>query len=132
MEQLGSGDLATGGREDTPRYPSISFGHTVGEFGGEYQKPPETLRKGRKCLLTPYRIYDDSEWDEVALVFVTYLEPRAVPEEWIEDQIISRVLELWRPFFPASEDVAEDEWRDEVQAAFDNAVKEMEAACERV
>ena len=42
------------------------------------QRPPESLRKGRKCKLAPYPMTDDSHFDHTAELFVQYLEPRKV------------------------------------------------------
>ena len=69
------------------RYPSFSLGHTVGELQGELQRPPESLRKGRRCVLTPTPLIDEAEYDEVAQMFVTYLEPRHGAEVFLEEEI---------------------------------------------
>ena len=74
------------------RYPSFSLGHTVGELQGEMQRPPESLRKGRKCTLSDYPLSDDSTIDVTAGVFVTYRETRRV-ENYLFGEDFSLIME---------------------------------------
>jgi hypothetical protein len=64
--------------DTTYRFPQFGIGNSVGEMQGEMQRPPESLRKGRKCELTDYPLTDDSIIDTTAGKFVTYLKPRKV------------------------------------------------------
>jgi len=77
---------------DTPRYPNFSFGNTVGELSGEFQRPPESLRKGRKCMLLDSPMTDEAVLDKVVGQWVEYLEPRRM-EHYLFDENFSVYLE---------------------------------------
>lgn len=64
--------------DTTYRFPQFGIGDSVGEMQGELQRPPESLRKGRRCLLLDWPITDDAVLDTTLLKFVEYLEPRKV------------------------------------------------------
>jgi hypothetical protein len=71
--------------DTTYRFPQFGIGNSVGELQGEMQRPPESLRKGRMCMLLDYPITDDAVLDKTALKFVEYLEPRKVEQYLFND-----------------------------------------------
>lgn len=78
--------------DTTYRFPQFGIGNSVGELQGELQHPPESLRKGRRCLILDYPITDDAVLDRTLGKFIEYLEPRKV-ENYLFGEEFSLVME---------------------------------------
>jgi hypothetical protein len=55
------------------RFPQFGIGNSVGEMQGEMQVPPESLRIGKRCILTDTPISNEDVPDRTAGKFVHYL-----------------------------------------------------------
>jgi len=62
--------------DTTYRFPQFGIGNSVGEEQGELQRPPESLRKGRKCMILDSPIDNDDVLDRTLGKFIHYLEDR--------------------------------------------------------